>query len=271
MSIITLTTDFGHTDAYVAAMKGVILGISPRSTLVDVSHDVPAQDVEAGAFLLHCAHGCFPPGTVHVAVVDPGVGGDRRGIVVETARGLFVGPDNGVFGPVYASERVERVVEIQNRDLMLSRLSPTFHGRDVFGPVAAHLCEGVPVEAVGAPVRDWVGLPLWELEKGRGELRGRIVHIDRFGNGVTNLHRDRIEAAVGGRAFRIQTGEREFGSLARTYVDVPDAQPLVLYGSQDTVEVSVNRGSAAADLGIQRGDVVRVLWEEEVRRQEEKH
>ena len=273
MSIITLTTDFGQRDAYVAAMKGAILGISPRSTLVDVSHDVPAQDVAAGAFLLHCAHRYFPPGTVHVAVVDPGVGSSRRGVVVETARGLFVGPDNGLFGPVYESERIKRVVEIRNADLILPRVGSTFHGRDVFGPVAAHLSEGVPVEEVGPTLGDWVGLSLWTLEEGCGDLQGQIVHIDRFGNGITSLHRGRIEAAAGEKALRIQIGHRVFMGLSRTYSDVPDAQPLALYGSQDTVEIAVNGGSAADDLGIRRGDGVRVLWEEgeEVRRQEERH
>ncbi len=261
MSIITLTTDFGQGDAYVAAMKGAILGISRHATLVDVSHDVPAQDVAAGAYLLQCAHRYFPPGTIHVAVVDPGVGSRRRGIVVETGGGLFVGPDNGLFGPVYESERVERVVEILNPDLMLPRVSSTFHGRDVFGPVAAHLCEGIPVREVGPPICDWVGLPLWELEAGCGGLCGRIVHVDRFGNGITNLHRSRIETAAGEKALRIQVGERTLGGLSRTYADAPQGQPLVLYGSQDTVEVSINGGSAATELGIRRGDAVSVLWE----------
>jgi hypothetical protein len=262
LPIITLTTDFGHRDAYVAAMKGAILGICPQATLVDVSHCVPAQDVAAGAFLLHSAHRFFPPGTVHVAVVDPGVGSDRRGIVVETAHGVFVGPDNGLFGPVYELGPVERIVEIRNPDLMLPRISSTFHGRDIFGPVAAHLSMGTPVDEVGPEVDEPAGLSLWELVEGDGELRGRIVHIDHFGNGITNLQRGRIEAAAGGGTARVCVGDRVFSGVSRAYAEAADGEPLVLYGSQDAIEVSVNGGSAEASLGLKRGDEVTVKWEE---------
>ena len=152
--IVTLTTDFGLQDAYVGAMKGVILGIAPDVRLVDLSHQVPPQDIAAGAFVLFSAYRAFPAGTVHVAVVDPGVGSARRGVVIETPTYRFVGPDNGLFGPIYASEPIERVVEIQNRDLMRPEVSATFHGRDVFAPAAAHLCRGAPVDAFGPAVSD---------------------------------------------------------------------------------------------------------------------
>lgn len=262
MGVVTLLTDFGLADAYVGAMKGVMLGIAPGAGLVDISHQVPPQDVAAGAFLLSSAYRFFPPGTVHLAVVDPGVGSARRGIVVETAEYRFVGPDNGLFSPVYEAGDVRQVVEIRNPDLCRSEVSATFHGRDVFAPAAAHLCRGTPVGAFGPPVPDPVRLDLWSARTGAGEIAGRIVHVDHFGNGVTNLSRGRVEAAAEGRRVRVRVGGHTFDRLCRTYADVPAGKALALYGSQDTLEVSVNGGSAADALGIRRGDEVRVEWEQ---------
>ena len=258
--IVTLTTDFGLQDAYVGAMKGVILGIAPGATLVDLSHQVAPQDVAAGAVVLDSAYRCFPAGTVHVAVVDSGVGSARRGILVETPSYRFLGPDNGLFSPIYASEQVERIVEIQNRDLALPEVSATFHGRDIFAPAAAHLCRGAPIDAFGPPVSDPVRLDLWTVAVEARGVRGHIVHVDRFGNGITNLSRSQIEAAAGERLFRVETEKRVFDRVCRTYADVPEGEALVLYGSQDTLEISVNGGSAAGALGIGRGNGVRVVW-----------
>jgi S-adenosylmethionine hydrolase len=260
--IITLTTDFGTRDPYVGAMKGVILGIDPDARLVDISHDVPCQDVAAGAFVLSGAYRYFPPGTVHVAVVDPGVGTARRGIVVETQTWLFVGPDNGLFTPVYSAEDVGRIVEIRNPEAMLPEVSSTFHGRDVFAPTAAHLCAGLPLESVGPPVDDPVRLDLWEEGREPGRMTGRIVHVDRFGNGITALTRDRIEGATGGRTFRVSVGGQTFGRVSQTYGDAAQGEPLVLFGSRGTLELSVNGGNAAELMGFGRGDEVVVAWEE---------
>ncbi len=258
--IVTLTTDFGLQDAYVGAMKGVILGIAPGARLVDLCHQIPSQDVAAGAFVLYSAYRCFPAGTVHVAVVDPGVGSARRGILVETPSYRFLGPDNGLFSPIYAAEQVERIVEVRNRDLALPEVSATFHGRDIFAPAVAHLCRGVPVDAFGPPVSDPVRLDLWAVAVEAGGVRGHIVHVDRFGNGITNLSRSQIEATAGDRPLRVEAAERMFDRLSRTYADVPEGEALVLYGSQDTLEISVNGGSAEETLGVQRGDGVRVVW-----------
>ena len=259
--IITLTTDFGLRDAYVGAMKGVILSIAPQVRLVDLSHRIPPQDVAAGAFVLYSAYRSFPAGTVHVAVVDPGVGSARRGILVETPTCRLVGPDNGLFSPICAAEPVDRVVEIRNPALMLPEVSSTFHGRDVFAPAAAHLCRGVPADAFGPTISDPVQLPLWDVAVADGEVRGRIVHVDRFGNGVTGLSRRRVRAAAAGRPFRVVVGKYAFDRVCRTYADVPMGEALVLYGSQDMLEVSVNCGNAAETLGIRRGDEVRGVWE----------
>ena len=256
--IVTLTTDFGLQDAYVGAMKGVIFCIAPHAKVVDISHEIPPQDIAAGGFVLGCAYRYFPAGSIHVAVVDPGVGSTRRGIVVEAGRYRFVGPDNGIFSPVYAAERVERIVEIRNPDLMRPAVSTTFHGRDVFAPAAAHLCRGVPVEAFGPPVCDPVRLDMWNVQVGADGVQGSVVHIDRFGNCVTNLSRERIAAACGDGPIRVEAGRRRFERLHATYADVPPGEALVLFGSQDTLEVSINGGRAAEVLGIRRGDAVRV-------------
>ncbi len=257
--VVTLTTDFGLQDAYVGAMKGVILGIAPGTGLVDLCHQIPPQDVAAGAFVLYSAYRAFPAGTVHVAVVDPEVGSDRRGILVETPSYRFVGPDNGLFSPIYAAEQVERIVEIRNRDLALPEVSATFHGRDIFAPAAAHLCRGVPVDAFGPPISDPVRLDFWTAAVKDGEATGHIVHIDRFGNGITNLSRSQIEAAAEGRPLRVEAAERVFDRVSRTYADAPEGEALVLYGSQDTLEISVNGGSAEEALGVRRGDGVRAI------------
>ncbi len=250
MPIITLTTDFGLHDPYVAAMKGSMLAIAPDVSLVDVSHQVPPQDVASGAYVLSGAYRYFPPGTVHLAVVDPGVGSARRAIVVETADYRFVGPDNGLFSAVFQRERNWNAVEIRNEKYFRSTVSPTFHGRDIFGPIAAHLCNGAPVAELGPPVSDPERLDLWSIQEEDGVIAGRIVHIDRFGNGVSNLSRKR----VGGGEVRVRVGESVFAGICRTYAGVPEGEALVLYGSEDTLEVAVNGGSAAEALGVQRGD-----------------
>ena len=256
--IVTLTTDFGLQDAYVGAMKGVVLGIAPGAQVVDLCHEVSPQDVAAGAFVLGSAYRYFPDGTIHVAVVDPGVGSRRRGLVVETARHRFVGPDNGVFSPVYAAEEVTRIVEIRRPDLALPDVSATFHGRDVFAPAAAHLCRGIPVDAFGPSVSDPVKLDLWHVRADGAGVEGYVVHIDRFGNCITNLPRDRIAATCGRGRLCIEAGQQVFERLHRTYGDVSEGRALVLFGSLDTLEVSINGGHAADALGIRRGDRVRV-------------
>lgn len=254
MGVITLTTDFGLHDGYVAAMKGAILAIAPDVPLVDVSHQVPPQDVASGAYVLYGAYRYFPAGTVHLAVVDPGVGSARRAIVVETADHRFVGPDNGLFSAVFQREPTSNVVEIRNSAYFRSAVSPTFHGRDIFGPVAAHIYNGVPPAELGPRIADPVRLDLWTVQERDNTLVGKIVHVDHFGNAISNLQKRR----VGCDDVRVRVGQCVFDGISRTYADVPEGGALVLYGSDDTLEVAINGGNAARKLGLSRGDRVTV-------------
>ena len=254
MAVITLTTDFGLHDAYVAAMKGAMLAVAPDVSLVDVSHQILPQDVASGAYILSSAYRYFPAGTVHLAVVDPGVGSARRAIVVETPDYRFVGPDNGLFSGVFQREGKWNVVEIRNAAFFRSAVSPTFHGRDIFGPVAAHLCNGVPVAKLGPPVTDPIRLDIWTIQERDDVVVGRIVHVDRFGNAISNVDRRR----VGDGELRVRVGDIVFEGICRTYTDVPAGEALVLFGSEDTLEVAINGGNAARKLGLRRGDRVSV-------------
>ncbi len=186
--LITLLTDFGTSDYFVSAMKGVILSINPEARVVDISHEIPAQDIEAAAFTLLAAHSSFPSGTIHMAVVDPGVGSVRRAILVETGGQLFVGPDNGIFSYVFESEPQARVFEVTNKDYFRAPVSSTFHGRDVFAPVAAALSTGSDPSEFGKQITNPVLLPSLMPEKSKnGTLKARIIHIDRFGNCITSI------------------------------------------------------------------------------------
>jgi len=258
-AIITLTTDFGTRDPFVGAMKGVILGIHPEARIVDIAHEIPPQDVREAAFVLRETCPYFPEGTIHVAVVDPGVGSARRAIVVETERYRFVGPDNGVFGWVCEAEAVRRVVAITNRDLMQPEVSATFHGRDVFAPAAAYMSKGVDVSAFGPEVSDWVRLDFPKPKIEGGRLLGQVVRVDRFGNAITNVSREAFEAFVGNGVFEIGAGPVRLREIVRSYASVSEGELLVLFGSSGYLEVSVSGGRASDVLGIKRGDTVWVL------------
>src|SRR6266478_233225 len=187
MPLITLTTDFGTRDWFAGTMKGVILGIHPRAKVVDLTHEIAPGDIWSGAFALNAACHFFPKGTIHVAVVDPGVGSSRRAITVQTTDYIFVGPDNGVLSWALAKQEIKAVHELENVDYFLPDVSATFHGRDVFAPVAAHLSRGVPVRKLGPRLKDFVRLPWPEVARRPGAITGEVIFIDRFGNAITNI------------------------------------------------------------------------------------
>ena len=187
MPIITLTTDFGAQDWFAGAMKGSILSINPHAHIVDITHCVSPGDIRAGAFSLAASCRFFPEGTIHVAVVDPGVGGGRKAIAVRTPAQFFVGPDNGVLSAALRDQKIEAVHRLENPKYLLSFVSRTFHGRDVFAPVAAHLSLGLPIRKLGPAQADWVRLPFPAIDSGRDRIDGEVVYIDRFGNGITNI------------------------------------------------------------------------------------
>lgn len=257
--LVTLLSDFGTADYFAGAMRGAVLAVNPRAQVVDITHDIPAHDIEAGAFTLAAAFTAFPAGTVHVAVVDPGVGSARAALVVEAAGHLFVGPDNGLFGHVYERAAGHLRVHRLPRENPFGRPpSNTFHGRDLFAPVAGALSGGArPSELNCEEVSDFVRLPL--ARPGRppdGSLEAAVIHIDRFGNLVTNLTPEHLreDDLRAGRA-RLRLGGREVREFRRFYAEAsgdPDA-PFAIWGSAGFLEISLDRASAAQALNARRG------------------
>jgi S-adenosylmethionine hydrolase len=255
-NIITLTTDFGTADSYAAIMKGVMLSLCPACSIVDITHAVAPGDIEGGGFCLEAACRYFPRGSVHVAVVDPGVGTGRRAIIVATDSCFFVGPDNGIFTFALRGSRVRTVVDISNPALMLPRPCPTFHGRDIFAPAAAHLCRGEPPESFGSPVGDCCLLDSDEPLVTAGGVQGRIMHVDRFENLITNLRRDFLERIFGDRPFTARVGTAAAARLVRTNADAGVHEAVCLYGSSGHLEIAVKNGSALQHTGACRGHAV---------------
>jgi S-adenosylmethionine hydrolase len=259
--VITLMTDFGDADVYVGVMKGVIAAVFPGARVVDLTHRVPAHDAAEAAWLLQDAYRYFPAGTVHVAVVDPGVGTARRVLGLRAGNHLFLAPDNGILTPVHAELGREALVEIAEPRYLLPNASRTFHGRDVFAPAAAHLAAGVALEAMGPPVADFVRLRLPEpCSLHGGVVRGEVVRVDGFGNLITNIRRelvprpDRAAVRVAGVALR---------GIQPTYGVAGPGDVLALFGGFGVLEIAVNRGSAAQRLGVGRGQPVEVVPKKE--------
>lgn len=257
-SIVTLTTDFGTDDVFVGVMKGVLLGIAPDARLVDLTHAVPPQAIRLGAFLLRLSVPYFPAGSIHVAVVDPGVGTDRRPVCVETSAGVFIGPDNGVLAPAAQEAGIVRVIDITNEDYWLPRVGSTFHGRDIFAPVAAHVAAGVPLDAIGQPGRDLTPceLPRARRETGRPEsVLGKVIHCDRFGNLMTNVTADDL-AAFSSRKLSVSIGGVEIHGLASSYTEAPEGALLALLNSWGLLEVALRDGSASSQLSVSPGSPI---------------
>jgi S-adenosyl-L-methionine hydrolase (adenosine-forming) len=253
--IIALLTDFGTQDGFVGILKGVILGINPSVSIVDLSHEVQPQDILAGALILRSALPFFPPGTIHVAVVDPGVGSTRRAIIVETATALLVGPDNGLLSVAAPPESVQRVIHLTNSRYFLPRVSQTFHGRDIFAPVAAHLSRGVPAEDFGPPVAHMERLALPVVEHASHKVTGSVIALDRFGNIVTNITAaDLLPFPM--EHLSVSIGTVHIHGLASTYASVSVGAVTALFNSWGMLEIAVRNGSAAQQLGVQRGNAV---------------
>jgi S-adenosyl-L-methionine hydrolase (adenosine-forming) len=250
-AIITLTTDFGDADGYVGAMKGVILSLAPHATVIDISHAVPAQQVRHAARVLATAAPFFPPGTIHVAVVDPGVGSQRRGIALQTPTAMFVGPDNGLFSPFLRAGIA--CVALTNPAAHHHPVSATFHGRDIFAPVAAHLSNDMPLAALGPAVDDPV---MWSEPQPQrlpgGRLRAQVIYVDRFGNLVTN-----VGPLSGGGDVRVRIGGTAL-LVRRTYANVEPGELVALIGSSGYLEIAVRDGSAAERLGMDVGAPVEI-------------
>jgi S-adenosylmethionine hydrolase len=258
MPILTLLTDFGTADYYVAAVKGTVLRLAPGTTLVDISHQVPPGDVEAAAFLLAAAAPSFPDGSVHLAVVDPGVGSSRRILAARTASGVFLAPDNGLLGPLLEDADAAREIRaVERSDLHLPAPGATFHGRDRFAPVAAWLLEGGSLSELGPAVSDPVRLPAASPPRRTpGGISGRVVHVDRYGNLVTDLPAAWLPAGpcaveVGGRAVTRQVAH---------YAEIPAGEAAMLVGSLGTLELSMNGEDLARRWTVVRGARVDLRW-----------
>jgi S-adenosylmethionine hydrolase len=256
-AVITLTTDFGARDSYVAEMKAVILGLNPAVHFIDVSHEVAAHDVIEGALAVQAMVAVCPEGTVHVAVVDPGVGTRRRGLVIAAAGQLFVGPDNGLFTPILSDTDWE-AFELRSAEFRRSEVSATFHGRDVFAPAAAHLARGIAPARFGPSVTDPVRLALAAPREVRDGVQGRVIHVDRFGNLVTSIDSETVDRlSRGSGVLTVQIAGRRM-PVVRTYGDLSIGGAGALAGSHGRLEVAVREGSAAARLRARPGTAVRL-------------
>lgn len=256
-SLIAFLSDFGTRDHYAGVMKGVTLSINPDATIVDLSHDIPPHDVPFAAFELAATYKYFPPGTIFLVVIDPGVGSARRGLAVEAGDWRFVAPDNGVLTAVFEELPTRKVVELTERRYARPTVSRTFEGRDRFAPAAAWLSKGVHLSALGRPVTDYVLLDLPKPRIDDAAIHGVVIRIDRFGNVVTNLDRKSCERlAEGVGTLRLTVGGRPIGRIVSTYADIGADEIAALFGSTDHLECAAHAASAAERLGVSVGDPV---------------
>lgn len=246
MRAITLLTDFGTADYFVGAMKGAVLSINPQAVIVDITHEIPAQDVTAGAFTLLAAYDTFPAGTIHVAVVDPGVGSARRPIVVSAGDYFFVGPDNGIFTYVYDRSPSFEVFHITASEYFRQPVSTTFHGRDIFAPVAAALSTGLHPSASGPPIRDPIRLRMSD--------KPHVIHVDHFGNLITNITRDVFREGA-----ELSVNGHVISDFRQFFGEAIGEEPFTIWGSAGFLEIAVNGGSAARILGAKPGDQITLI------------
>ena len=249
--IITLTTDFGDQDHYAGSMKGVILGINAGVIIVDITHKIQRHDIFKAAFTVRGFYSYFPDDAIHVVVVDPGVGGDRRPIVVETGHGVFVGPDNGVFTLLMDNCDKFNVYEVTNDEYMLNNVSNTFHGRDIFAPVAAHLSSGIEPKELGNPIKAPFKLRIKQPVVSDTEIIGNVIYTDSFGNLITNISSDLVDGYS-----KVKIGDIIVDTVAKSYQNVAKGELIAIIGSSGFLEIAVNQGSAA---DIIKDDEIRVI------------
>jgi len=259
--IVTLTTDFGSRDPYVAEMKAVILSISPNTRIVDVTHGIEKFNIRMGAYVLAAACLYFPKGTIHVAVIDPGVGTKRKAILIETKNAYYVGPDNGVLALAAKSQGVKHVYRIENAKFMLPRISNTFHGRDVFAPAAAYLANGISPSEFGSEAHGIVMPKFTKITKRKNTLTGEVIHVDGFGNIITNFREEDCESMSIKKTVDLKLEDNRLKlKLCNAYSEVKAHQPLVIIGSHNFLEISVNQGNAAENFQTRVGDKVTLYY-----------
>ena len=256
--VITLITDFGDKSGYAGVMKGVILTINQNCQIIDITHQISPQDIEEAAFLLHNTCSYFPKNGVHVVVVDPGVGSERKAILIETDNYWFVGPDNGVFSFVFSGKGLKKVWEITNKRYLLPEVSSTFHGRDIFAPIAAHISLGVPAEELGKEIKNFVRLKDIEPKVLKGMIKAKVIHIDRFGNLASNISQDLFNKVVADKTFSITVGGRKVQKLSLSYTESEDGEILALFGSSQWLEISLKDGNCQSALRVEKGAAIDV-------------
>jgi len=238
-------------------MKAVILTICPTATIVDITHEIEKFDIRMGAYILASATPYFPKGTIHVAVVDPSVGTKRRPLLIQTKHSYYIGPDNGMLVLAANSQRIEHIYKISNRELMLSKISSTFHGRDIFAPAAAHLANGTPPEEFGPEIREIVMPEFAKIIRRKDMLIGEVMHIDGFGNIITNFGEKEVELMKIKHIVNVKLRNAKLKlRFCKAYADVERQKPLALIGSHNFLEVSINQGNAAEVFKIRSGDKV---------------
>ena len=255
--IITLLTDFGERDGFIGTMKGVILSINPKATIVDISHEIPAQDIEAGAFVLNNSYRYFPRGTIHVAVVDPGVGSNRKILAVQSDDYFFIAPDNQVLKYIFHASETLTVIEVLNKEFFLNKISQTFHGRDIFAPVAAHLSTDVGIEQLGQKKiekydRGIIHRPIIT----EATINGEIIYCDKFGNLISNIQAELIDRPISS----IQMGSIKINRLSNSYAEVDVNLPLAIIGSSGYLEIAIRNGNAKRQLLLDQGAKVTVAF-----------
>jgi len=253
--IITLTTDFGLKDPYVAEMKAVILSISPNATIIDITHQIEKFNIRTGAYALAAASPYFPKDTIHVVVIDPGVGAKRKAILIQTKQSYFIGPDNGVLILAAESQSIEHAYKIANPKLMLPKISNTFHGRDIFAPAAAHLASGTPPSEFGPEIHKIVTPKFAKITRRKDVSIGEIIHIDGFGNIITNFKEKELELMGIKGMVNVKLKNTRL-KLCKAYAEVEARKPLAIIGSHNFLEISINQGNAADTFKTKVGDKV---------------
>jgi hypothetical protein len=257
MAIIALLTDFGLNDNFVGVMKGVIYRIHPEVKIVDISHQVESHNIYEAGFLLKNSYPYFPEGTVFLIVVDPGVGSERKAIIVETEKYLFVAPDNGVLSFVEGKE-IKRIVQITNEEYFLKPVSHTFHGRDIFAPVAAYLSKGENVNKFGTEIGKIERIKFPEPQIKNNRLVGEVIYVDRFGNLITNINQDSFLQFIEGKKFKIIIGKAKISKVSSSYQEGKEGLPIAIFGSFHNLEISLYRDNASKNLNLNRGSKISI-------------
>ena len=251
--VVAFLSDFGTRDHYAGTLKAVVLGLCPDANLVDIGHEIPAHDVLAGALELAACYKYFPSGTIFLVVVDPGVGSSRRGIAADCGDYKFVAPDNGVLSAVFRETPPKKVVELTERKYARPTVSRTFEGRDRFAPAAGWLAKGVALVSMGKSITNYHVIDLPSPEVAADHITGEVVRVDRFGNLITNIDRKTLEQFAGGRPIAVTLADRDIPRIVATYAEAPAGELCALFGSTDHLEIAVNAGDAARELGLSRG------------------